>query len=311
MGMNIFRLTQLFLAPSFILALCGSATAVDTVFTIDEQQSSLTIEASTVFIVPFSDTDTQMLGGTIDTTLDFGTAGGFPAMADFTVTGAEVSPLSPFLFTLGSPPTFGVNVSVNDAVADVTTPNPPATLTMLATSAIQYEFDASEFDITLNQGTVVSTGAVNQTINLADSPVIGNASPGTLGTITLTPTGMAGALTMIDALLELPIQFIEDVDVDGQIVTLDVDGTVFAISSFMVNLSPSADVNNDGTIDGSDFVQIQRDDSSLIPQWQSDYGTAGSQAATQPIPEPAGALLLLVGMCCGVARRRIIYRGCK
>lgn len=292
-----------------LLASCEVATAVETVFTIDEQQSSLTIDASTVFIATFNDTDTQMLGGTIDATFDFGPAGGFPTMADFTVTGAEVSPLNSFLFTLGSPPNFGVNVSVNDAVADVTTPNPPATLTMLPTGAVRYEFDASAFDITLNQGTVVSTGAVNDTIDLADSPVIGNASPGTLGQITFTPGGMSGSLTVIDALLELPVTFIEDVDVDGQIVTLDVDGEIIANSSFLFDLTGSAgDINNDGKTDGEDFLQIQRDEPALIPTWQNQYGngtatTVSAQPAFQSVPEPAGAMLLVIALFCLVVRR--------
>lgn len=310
-------MTVLTRALSLLLVLLASvpaatSRAVETVFTIDQQQSSLTIEASTVFIVPFSDTDTQMLGGTIDANFDFGNTVGFPAMAGFTVTGAEVSPLSPFLFTLGSPPTFGVNVSVNDAVADVTTPNPPATLTMLATGAIRYEFDASAFDITLNQGTVVSTGAVNDTINLADSPVIGNASPGTLGQITFTPGGMSGSLTVIDALLELPVTFIEDVDVDGQIVTLDVDGDIIANSSFLLDLTGTAgDINNDGKTDGEDFLQIQRDEPALIPTWQNQYGneaatTVSAQPAAQSVPEPSGALLVFTALFCRVARRRTV-----
>lgn len=307
--MNTIRATLLSLLCLLSCFTCGKAVAVETVFTIDEQQSSLTIDASTVFIVPFSDTDTQRLGGTLDATFDFGNTIGFPALAGFTVTGAEVSPLSPFLFTLGSPPALGVNVSVNDAVADVTTPNPPATLTMLATGAIRYEFDASAFDITLNQGTVVSTGAVNDTIDLADSPVIGNASPGTLGQITFTPGGMSGSLSVIDAFLELPVKFIEDIDVDGQIVTLDVSGQIIANSSFLFDLTGSAgDINNDGKTDGEDFLQIQRDEPALIPTWQNQYGngtatTVSAQPAVQSVPEPAGAMLLVIALFCLVVRR--------
>ncbi|QDT01586.1 PEP-CTERM sorting domain-containing protein [Adhaeretor mobilis] len=299
------------LSAFLVSILATSASAADTVFTIDEQQSSLTIEASTEFGFTFSDTDTQMLGGTIDATFDFGNAGGFPTTADFTVTGAEVSPLSSFLFTLGSPPNFGVNVSVNDAVADVTTLTPPATLTMLPTGAIRYEFDASAFIITLNQGTVVSTGAVNDTIDLADTPVIGNASPGTLGQITFTPNGMSGSLTMIDAFLELPVQFIEDVDVDGQIVTLDVEGDIFANSSFLLDLTGStADTEPDGDVDGADFLSLQVNNPSLIPTWQTEYGqgalVSSVYSSTGAVPEPTSlALLLLAAVMSQVGRNKL------
>lgn len=244
------------------------AAAVDTTFVLDEQQSSLSIKATTVFIIPFSDTDTQNLGGTIGANFDFGMSGTFPQLADMAITGAAVSPLNPFSLTLGTPPTFGVNVMVNGAVADVQTPNPPATLSMLPTGLLRYSFDASEFDIILDQGTMVATGAVNQTINLADSPVIGNAEPGTLGELTFLNINTVGPITQVDTLLELPLQFTEDVDVDGQIVTLEVSGQVVANASFNLALSGlPGDFDSDVDVDGDDLAK-----------WITDYASTGSDA---------------------------------
>ena len=68
-------------------------------------------------------------------------------------------------------------MTLNDAVTDVRTRNPPATLTSLPTGLVRYEFDAAEFDIILNQGTVVATGIVTDTVDLAAEPVSGAADP--------------------------------------------------------------------------------------------------------------------------------------
>lgn len=306
-----------------VVLLSGSirpVEAVTTTFVVDEAASSLTIEATTVFVIPFSDTDSQNLGGTIEADLDFGTSGTFPSEADFLISGAAISPLNPFSLTLGTPPNFGVNVTVNDAIADVQTPNPPVPLSMLPTALVRYSFDASGFDIILDQGTMVSTGAVNQTIDLADSPVIGAADPGTLGQITLLNINTVGPITQIDAMLELPIMFTEDVDVDGQTVTLDVSGDVVANASFQVALSglpgdfdddvdvdpddlvqwitdyagPGSDADGDGLSDGDDF---------LIWQQQFGLGVPASVDALT-VPEPSTATILIFASVVLTSRRR-------
>lgn len=58
----------------------------------------------------------------------------------------------------------------------------------------------------------------------------------------------------------------------------------------------SVDLDEDGDVDGTDFLQIQRDDPSLIPQWQAEYGNGVGLGSASPsaVPEPAGAVLLLL-----------------
>lgn len=276
------------------------ATAASATFVIDPHASNLTIEATTVFGFTFTDSDTQSLQGTIDADFDFGTTGTFPETADFTITGAAISPSEPFSLTLGIPPSLGVAVTINDAVTDVQTRNPPAMLTSLPTGLVRYEFDAAAFDIILNQGTVVATGVVTDTVDLAAEPVSGAADPGTFGQITLLDIQTEGATTAIDAQLALPIMFNEVFDVDGQVVTLDVSGDVFAYASFSVALSGlPGDFDDDSDVDGIDFLQIQRSDATLIAAWQAAYGTetAGS-SATLSVPEPSS--LVLWGSCVGL-----------
>ena len=54
-----------------------------------------------------------------------------------------------------------------------------------------------------------------------------------------------------------------------------------------------ADADGDGDVDGADFLMIQRTNTSLIPQWELEYGaTSGSLAAAQGVPEPTTACLL-------------------
>lgn len=58
-----------------------------------------------------------------------------------------------------------------------------------------------------------------------------------------------------------------------------------------------ADVDDDGDVDGDDFLVIQRDDPSLIPQFQADYGMTGlGVASVGAVPEPASFLLSALAM---------------
>jgi hypothetical protein len=59
-------------------------------------------------------------------------------------------------------------------------------------------------------------------------------------------------------------------------------------------VAPSAvDLDGDGDVDGQDFLQIQRTDSSLIPQWESEFsGGGGALSAATTVPEPSSMVLL-------------------
>lgn len=63
------------------------------------------------------------------------------------------------------------------------------------------------------------------------------------------------------------------------------------------------DLDDDGDVDGADFLAIQRTNSSLIPQWQTEYGTVPQLASASVVPEPSTIGLLLVGLL-SVSRNR-------
>jgi T5SS/PEP-CTERM-associated repeat protein len=56
------------------------------------------------------------------------------------------------------------------------------------------------------------------------------------------------------------------------------------------------DVDNDGDVDGTDFLAIQRTNPALILDWESQYGSVLPLIATSAaVPEPTSSLLLAVG----------------
>ncbi|MBX3432263.1 MAG: RICIN domain-containing protein [Pirellulales bacterium] len=70
-------------------------------------------------------------------------------------------------------------------------------------------------------------------------------------------------------------------------------------------LANDADVDGNGTVDGADFLQIQRTNPAHIAAWQAQYGQpALATSAAGAVPEPAaGALLVLASILAGAAVR--------
>lgn len=68
------------------------------------------------------------------------------------------------------------------------------------------------------------------------------------------------------------------------------------------------DADNDGDVDGADFLLLQRNDPSLIPQWELDYGSVAGinlLAAGQAVPEPTTLATCIVASClCMLGRSR-------
>jgi hypothetical protein len=56
------------------------------------------------------------------------------------------------------------------------------------------------------------------------------------------------------------------------------------------------DTDNDGDVDGTDFLALQRTDPSLIAAWSAEFGTTAAQASGAAVPEPASGVALLLGL---------------
>lgn len=57
------------------------------------------------------------------------------------------------------------------------------------------------------------------------------------------------------------------------------------------------DVNGDGRVNGQDFLQLQREDPSLMAAWEAQYGTPLASSATT-VPEPLSLTITMLG--CGI-----------
>ena len=56
------------------------------------------------------------------------------------------------------------------------------------------------------------------------------------------------------------------------------------------------DLDDDGDVDGADFLALQRENPTLIPAWQGQFGSAPPAFAATAVPEPSGLVLMLSGL---------------
>ncbi len=67
-----------------------------------------------------------------------------------------------------------------------------------------------------------------------------------------------------------------------------------------VETLPDGDFDNDGDIDGADFLRWQRDlgDAQSLADWQASYGSGdlAASSATNAVPEPGTVILFLIGL---------------
>jgi hypothetical protein len=114
--------------------------------------------------------------------------------------------------------------------------------------------------------------------------------------------------------------------VNGDVVTIYVMSTNNGIQAFNLTLDPvagdNADFNNDGVVDGADFLTWQRGfgvgndlstgdangdsvvDAADLDIWKNQFGSSASTAAVAQIPEPAAAALVAIGGVGMLAARR-------
>lgn len=65
----------------------------------------------------------------------------------------------------------------------------------------------------------------------------------------------------------------------------------------LIDFSPvTADLDSDGDVDGTDFLLIQRNNPSLIPLWQAQYG-ANPLVASVALPEPTTLTCFALAIC--------------
>lgn len=328
--MNIKLLITVAIALASPKALAYPVTAI---FAIDSTQSNLAVQAA---LDPFSDSDSHSLTGSVSAVFDFGQSGDFRSTASMTITGAAVEPTGIYNLQLGFPPIFGIGIIASDLVANIASLSPPSIISQISSNPTVYQFDAATLQVTVDQGTIVVTGATNDTIDLSQEPIVGSSAPGTLGTITFTKSGTVGPYTRVSAALDLPISIAETVETEPGGPTVDVEliGQVRASASFYVALSPiGGDFDVDGDVDSQDLPAWRTGfgrtagstpmhgngdgdadvDGNDLLIWQRGLGTSPPVAASlnsvAAVPEPAGTAFAAMALAPAIAARR--YRGRK
>lgn len=124
---------------------------------------------------------------------------------------------------------------------------------------------------------------------------------GTAFSINGTPVDFGGA---VEFAVPPTAGYIEVIYADGSInspkVVQSMGGTI------TLHRLITGDFNNDGDVDGRDFLVWQRNPSiGDLSDWQANYG-AGSLIAAVAVPEPSAVLLALVGMTVIVYQRRYL-----
>lgn len=121
-------------------------------------------------------------------------------------------------------------------------------------------------------------------------------------------TGIAQAanFSFIDGFLPADGSGWYDFDFDSSSQTLAlVDPSSRLVHIFAVgDAVADVDLDDDGDVDGTDFLLIQQTDPSLIGQWQSEYPSGAALAGVAAVPEPATlglAAICLLGI--GLSRR--------
>ena len=88
------------------------------------------------------------------------------------------------------------------------------------------------------------------------------------------------------------------------------DNDQIVLSNFEANAFLPGDFDQDGDVDGSDFLNWQRNDGSAsgLAAWEAQYGSPGSSplASSQAVPEPTTAIMLTIAVACIPFRRRLI-----
>jgi hypothetical protein len=303
----------------------AAAYPVNSTLTINSTQSTLKVDASALF---FSDSDTHNLTGTINAQFDFRDSGGFPSNGGLTFTGGAIAPNADYNLTLGIPAIVGVNINASGLVGALSTPMPPGVMTRTGASGVVYQFDASQYLLTINQGAIVVTGSADQTTDLSEEPVTGSATPGTLGSMTFTTLATSGPYTQLSAAMDFPIDITQSTETDsGMTVDLHLTGAVRATSTSWVALSGIAgDFNQDGMVSAADLPVFKahygmasgataatgdadangRVDGNDFLVWQRNQGTKPPASGVTAVPEPAAGVLAFVAIALTVRRRMAV-----
>jgi hypothetical protein len=231
---------------------------VPVVFSIDNAASEIAFDLS---IPGSSDSDASSVSGTLEATLHVDTSGGAANITGIEFTGGAFMNDQPYNFTLSVLGFLTANLQGSDLVGTVSTPAPPAVVVQGATDPLSFQYDAADHIISVYEGTLLVSGAVNESLDLAQDPVSGIAPTGSFATIELIPGATVGGMTEFAATLTQPTVFQDTFNFDAGIinlpVTIDVSGQVIANATFSLPIAGggelAGDYNGGGRVEQADL----------------------------------------------------------
>jgi len=184
---------------------------------------------------------------------------------------------------------------------------------ILPSPVVEGAFDATDHQLTVNQGTFVSSGLANQTIDISEMPFGGPGSGD--GSVQITETSRTSQSVTYDATVLLPVAFVGRVLETPIAVDVEMSGNILASGAWTVDLPLGGDYSGDGVIDAIDYA-VWRENldapagtlpndvdggpigSAQYATWRANFGAAPAPAVSSgqsAAPEPAAALLLILG----------------
>lgn len=292
-------------------------------FTLDPAQSSLNLKlVVTSGPLTVSDNDQTSMSGVIEATVDLGTGPNLPATGGIRFVGGRADAAGPLELSLFVFLLLDLDVNVNGLSTTFQTRVPVGSLTAMGPAGI-YQFDAAQHQLVQDRGTLVANGTalgspINQTMDFAQTPLVGTPDAGTLGSLILAEVGSNLWVKSYSAVLTFPIDFTEPLPIEGfgGTATAVVTGTLIGTGIVLQANGLSGDYNRDGTVDTADYT-VWRDsvgdivspgtsadanfngfveNSEYFP-WRDHFGEstiagAGSTYFANSVPEPSAAYLL-------------------
>jgi len=302
------------LAAAVLLLSASSTRAVEVPITLNLAEvnpanpvfNRLDLSVSASFGITITRTDTTDLTGSVEALLDVTPLAEGVQVNGVRFTGGQVvaSPVE-FDFGLALIVGSGLGGEVMTSIAGFSPVNAGT-------------FPTQDHEILIDQGTIVATGLVNETVVLTEADPVSFSDVG-VGNLDVQQTDVQGRMFTFGVEVTLPVDATDMID--SPEATLGASGTIRAANEFSIFIPSPGDFDEDGKVDAVDYavwreaLEAGTMTSADYQTWRENYGqgqTSQASAAVAAISTPEPAVLWLLaaalgcwtaaGRCCGMGR---------